>query len=65
MDDPEAEQRAMVDLYIKEIKKRLDEEAAQKEKNEKANAKVKFGKWAVILAILGVLVSWYFTKKIM
>jgi hypothetical protein len=65
MDDPEAAQRAMVDMYIKEIKKRLDEEAAQKEKNEKANAKVKFGKWAVILAILGVLVSWYFTKKIM
>ena len=57
-------ERALVDMYIKEIKARLDEEAAQKEKEEKANAKVRFGKWAVIVAILGVFVSWYFTKKI-
>jgi hypothetical protein len=64
-DDPEAAQRALVDMYVKEIKQRLDEENAQKEKNEKANAKVKFGKWAVILAILGLFASWYFTKKVM
>lgn len=61
-DEPE---RALVDMYIKEIKKRLDEEAAQKEKEAKANAKVRFGKWAVIVAILGIFVSWYFTKKVM
>jgi hypothetical protein len=63
--DPEQTERSMVDMYIKEIKKRLDEEAAQKEKEQKANAKVRFGKWAVVLAVLGILVSWYFTKKIM
>jgi hypothetical protein len=58
-------ERALVDMYIKEIKKRLDEEAAQKEKEQKANSKVKFGKWAVVAAILGILVMWYFTKKTM
>lgn len=58
-------ERELVDMYIKEIKTRLDEEAAQKEKEQKAIAKVRFGKWAVVIAVLGILISWYFTKKIM
>jgi hypothetical protein len=61
--DPEAEQRAMVESMIAEIKMRLAEEEASKKKVEEMKKKVTFGKWAVFFGILCVLVFWYFTYK--
>ncbi len=61
---PENEiERKTIDEYITEIKLRLAEEEEAKKKNEALKRKVTFGKWAFFLAILGVLVFWYFTKK--
>jgi hypothetical protein len=64
--NPEQEaERKTIDEYIEEIKVRLAEEEAAQKKAEAMKKKVTFGKWAFFLAILGVLVVWYFTKKTM
>ena len=60
-EDADAEQRRQIDKYIQEVKSRLEEE----KKKEIKMTKMRFGKWAVFLGILGILVFWYVTKKTM
>lgn len=59
----EEQERELVDKYIREIKTRLAEEERIKKEEETKKNKVRFGKWAVVLGILGILVFWYVSKK--
>lgn len=62
--DPEPEKRTIDDMIF-EIKTRLAEEEAAKRKVEEMKKKVLFGKWAVFMGIVGVIIFWYVTKKTM
>ena len=57
----EEPEKRTIDDYIFEIKQRLAEEEAKKRNAEELKKKVLFGKWAVVLAILGIVVFWYFS----
>lgn len=58
---PEVNQQEEIERkVIEEIKAR--EEEKKKKEQEVVRKRVTFGKWAVFLGILGILVFWYFTK---
>ena len=57
-DEPD---RKLVDAYIAQIKNRLAEEQVKEHKK----TKLKFGKWTLIVAFVGLLFFWYVTKKTM
>jgi len=47
-----------IDKYIKEVKRRLDEEELPKKEKKRG-----VGRWAVFVAIIGILFAWYMRKK--
>lgn len=53
--------RKLVDAYIQQIKTRIAEEQLKETKK----TKMKFGKWTICVALIGLLFFWYVTKKTM
>ncbi len=56
----EDEERETVDKYIKEIKKRLDEEKQKEELKKKKQ--ITIGKWVLVASVAMILLYWYVSK---